>query len=68
MRTPPLPLLSAAISLLYILAQVNNSAKLPLFLLGAVKDHQELAQGHVPGLLPTLSLKTQRCLLQSPAP
>ena len=43
------PLLSATIPSLCILAQVNNSAKLPMFLLGAVKDPQELAQGHVPG-------------------
>jgi hypothetical protein len=41
MWTPPLPLLSATISPLCIFAQVNNSAKLPLFLLGAVKDPQE---------------------------
>ena len=62
MRTPPLALLSAAISPLYILAQVNSSAKLPLFLLGAVKDPQELAQGHVPGPAPHAVLENPAVL------
>ena len=65
MWTPPLPLLSATISPLCILAQVNNSAKLPLFLLGAVKDPQELAQGHVPGPAPHAVLENPAVLFKN---
>jgi len=34
------------------LAQVDNSAELPLLLLGIVKDPEELADGHFPGDAP----------------
>ena len=58
----PLPLLSATVQPLCILAHVNNSAKLPLFLPGAVKDPHELAQGHVPGPAPHAVLENPAVL------
>ena len=59
LRTPPRPC-GGVRSIAHTaagLSQVNNSAELHLPLLGAVKDSQELAEGHVPGNAPHAALE-----------